>query len=61
MLESFFGSSLKVLQNDFFGIIFFWDICLKSTDLSDYFCIIRVSQGFFSILNLFLHSKMDFK
>jgi len=32
-----------------------WEI-VRSVDLSDYFCIIRVPQGFFS-----MHSEMDFK
>jgi hypothetical protein len=30
-------------------------------DLSDYFCKIRVPWEFFSMLNPFLHSKMDFE
>jgi hypothetical protein len=34
---------------------------VRSLDLSDYFCIIQMSQRFFSMLNPFLHSKMDFK
>jgi hypothetical protein len=34
---------------------------VRSVDLSDYFCIIRVLQGFFSMLNPFLHSEMNFK
>jgi hypothetical protein len=30
-------------------------------DLSDYFCKIRVSLEFFSMMNPFLHSEMDFE
>jgi hypothetical protein len=34
---------------------------VRSAYLSDYFCIIQVPQEFFSMLNPFLHSEMDFK
>ena len=58
------SSRLKILRNeDFFprylpkirwGIVGF-------VDLSDYLCRIRVSWEFFSMLNSFLHSKMNSK
>jgi hypothetical protein len=34
---------------------------VRIIDLSDYFRIIQMPQGFFSMLNLFLHSEMDFE
>jgi hypothetical protein len=57
-------SRLKILRNDDFFSGIFAEIrreIVGFVDLSDYFCIIRVPWEFFSMLNPFLHSEMDFE
>jgi hypothetical protein len=34
---------------------------VRLVDLSNYFCIIKMFQRFFNMLNSFLHLEMDFK
>jgi hypothetical protein len=64
MLIVLLRSRLNVLRNDDFFRGHLPEIrreIVRFVDLSDYFCIIRVPQGFFSMLNPFLHSEMDFE
>jgi hypothetical protein len=57
-------SRLKLLRNGDFFREYLPEIrreIIGFVDLSDYFCIIRVPWEFFSLLNPFLHSEMDFE
>jgi hypothetical protein len=60
----FLSLMLKVLLNDDFFRGHLLEIetkIVRFVDLSDYFCIFRLPQKFFSMLNPFLHSKMNYE